>query len=92
MAVRLAAGLYAGDRDATAHETEIPIVGVQRPIELMNYTEGPSIMITDNMEDRTGDKVMTKLQAPATGLPERFSARETQRKRIGGMHKDAKSA
>jgi hypothetical protein len=34
---------------------------------------------------------MTKLRDLATSYPEGFSAREAQRKRIAGMHKDAAS-
>jgi hypothetical protein len=89
MATRLAAGLHAGDHGAAAHKSDIPVDTVRRAIALTDYYNVFRMMIADGMADRQDDKVMTKLRDLATSYPEGFSAREAQRKRIAGMHKDA---
>ncbi len=91
MATRLAAGLHAGDHGSEAHKIDIPVDTVRRAIALMDYYNVFRMMIADGMADRQDDKVMTKLRDLATSHPEGFSAREAQRKRIAGMHKDAAS-
>jgi hypothetical protein len=91
IACRLAAGLHAGDLGDKAHEIDIPVETIRRAITLMDYYNIDRMMIADNMEDRSDDKVMAKLRDLATTYPDGFSPREAQRKRIAGMHKGAEA-
>ena len=89
--IRIAAGLHAGLHEDKSHEVEISLETVQAAMEIMDWYSGFREMIADRMADKGGDKVMAKLRELATLHPNGFDSRDAQRKRIAGMHKDAKA-
>lgn len=90
-ACRLSAGLHAGDHGTGAHEIDIPVGTVRRAIQAMRYYDLDRMMIADSMADRSNEKVLAKLRELAMNHPNGFGCRDAQRKRIAGMHKDAKA-
>ncbi len=91
LVIRIAAGLHAGLHEDKSHEVEISLETVQAAMEIMDWYSGFREMIADRMADKGGDKVMAKLRELATLHPNGFDSRDAQRKRIAGMHKDAKA-